>query len=338
MSTEVAPSTVVPVVPRPRRRWPGALLGFALFAYVALLCTEYVDSARPAPLLGPAGLLTYLPYAVLLAALIGRYGPLSVRTLYLVGAVVGLAGEAFGTHAVWARAGGPHPVLPPIGGFAPWEFATLVGTYHPVLSAVVPVLLGAAVFGTPYAGTLPRVQLRALLVALPVLTGVFAGFGHQEPTVFAAALVVNAGTLTLLVAAYCRWGGPVGRVPAPVVAGAAVVAVAWSVVGAVRYRLDPVTLAGTVAVLLVLLAAVARSVRLDRRRPAHTGDAPAFRWPAYLGYLGGFAVVATAAYAALMITGGLGATTAALVALVAGAAGTGYLALTVLRVLLPRRR
>lgn len=337
MSSPADVTTAAPTAPAPRRRRLAAVLGLALFAYVALLCSCYVGNTTPSPLLSVPDLATYLPYAVLLAALVGRYGPLSPRTLYLAGAVLGLAGEAFVTHAVWARAGDSRPVLPAIGGFAPWESVTLVGTYHPVLSALVPVLAGAAVFGTPYAARLPRARLRAVLVALAVLTGVFAGFGHQQPTIFTAALVVNAATFTALVAAHRRWGGPVGPVPRPVVALAALVAVAWSVVGVVRYRPDPVTLAGTLGVLAVLLVALARAVRLDRR-PAASPAAPDFRWRPYLAYAGGFAVIATAAYVVLLVTGGLGATTAALVALVAGAAGTGYLALTVLRVLLPRRR
>lgn len=322
------------------RRVVGAALGLALFAYTALLCAEFVSNSAPAPLLIGYKLLAYVPYYVLLLALIGRYGRLSVRSLYLFGAVLGLASESFVTKVAWAHPDGSNPVLPPVAGFGPWELVTLVFAYHPVLSVLVPVLLAGAAFGLPYPVALGTGARRALLAVLPVLTGVFASFGHRDPRVFAAALVVNAITLSALIAAYRRWGAPVRRVPRWLTIAALVVVVAVTGFALpVRFVPAPATVLVTCAALAVLVTALARSVRRDRDKPAPVVDArPAFspRW--YAAYLVGFAVVALGCFGLLRLAAGAGATVVALLALAAGAVGTGYLVLAVIRALLPHRQ
>lgn len=335
-----APPPVVTGTPAASHRPAAAVLGFALFAYTALLCAEFVSDSSPAPLFRGLNLLTYLPYYVVLVALLGRYGRLSVRSLYLFGAVLGLASESFVTKAVWAHPEGWKPVLQPVAGFGPWELATLVFAYHPLLSVVTPVLLASSVFGTPYRAGLPTRTRRTLLVALPALTGAFASFGHQTPAVFAAALIINAVTFTALVAAYLRWGSAVPRVPRWLVTVALVCIAGWSAAALWnRYVPSPVTLAVTLLALAVLVVALRRSVRADSAQPAleTPPPPPTFRAGRYLGYLAVFTAIAAACYALLDAAGGIGAAALAMTLLVVGVIGAGYVVVSVVRVLLPAR-
>jgi hypothetical protein len=331
------PAATVTGTPAVRRRPAAAVLGFALFAYTALLCAEFVSGSSPAPLLRGWNLLTYLPYYVVLVALIGRYGPLSVRSMYLFGAVLGLASESFVTKVVWAHPEGWKPVLHPVAGFGPWELATLVFAYHPLLSVVTPVLLAGSVFGTPYRAGLPTRTRRTMLVLLPVLAGAFASFGHQTPVVFAAALIVNAVTFTALIAAYLKWGTAVPRVPRWLLVVALVVIMGWSAAAFwTRYVPSPATVAVTLLVLAVLIVALLRSVHRDGQQPVPETP-PTFRAGRYLGYLAAFTVIAAGCYALLDLAGGIGAAVLALAALAAGLAGAGYVVVSVVRVLLPAR-
>lgn len=325
--------------PAASHRPAAAILGFALFAYTALLCAEFVSDSSPAPLFRGLNLLTYLPYYVVLVALIGRYGRLSIRSMYLFGAVLGLVSESFVTKVVWAHPESWKPVLQPIAGFGPWELATLVFAYHPLLSVVTPVLLASSVFGTPYRAGLPTRTRRTLLVLLPVLTGAFAAFGHQTPVVFAAALIINAVTFTALIAAYLRWGSAVPRVPGWLLIVALVAIVGWSAVAFwTRYVPSLGTLAVTLLMLAVLVLALLRSVRADAAQPPpEAPPPPTFRAGRYLGYLAVFTVLAAGCYALLDAAGGIGAAALALALLAVGVAGAGYVVVSVVRVLLPRR-
>lgn len=89
------------------RRLAGPLLGGLLPSYAALLSAEYVSSSPVALLVG-FNVLAYVPYYIVLLAVIGRAGPLSVRSLYLFGAVLGLGTESFITKVAWAHPAGWH--------------------------------------------------------------------------------------------------------------------------------------------------------------------------------------------------------------------------------------
>lgn len=260
------------------RRLAGPALGGLLPGYAALLSAEYVSSSSPIPLLVGFNVLAYLPYYVVLLAVITRAGPLSGRSLYLFGAVLGLGTESFITKVAWAHPAGWTPVLGQAAGFGLWELAVLVFTYHPLLSVLVPVMLCGDIFGLPRSWVLAPRTRRRLLAALPVLTGAFAAFAGQPPVMAGAALAVNAVTMTILVAAWRRWGTPPRRVAAPwlvaaVACGAGFAAAALGV----RYTPAPGTLLATIAVLVLLALAFARSVRRDsvtRSGPA-AGEATA---------------------------------------------------------------
>jgi hypothetical protein len=348
------------------RRLAGPLLGGLLPVYAALLSAEYVSSSSPVPLLVGFNVLAYVPYYIVLLAVIGRAGPLSVRSLYLFGAVLGLGTESFITKVAWAHPAGWAPVLGQAGGFGPWELAVLVFTYHPLLSVLVPVMLCGDAFGLPRGWPLAPRARRLLLAALPVLTGAFAAFAGQPPAVAGAALAVNAVTLTALVAAWRRWGAPPRRIAAPWLAAAVACGVFFAAAALpVRYTPAPGTLLATIAVLVLLALAFARSVRRDAVPRAAASTPPAstppagepaarepaagepaappvsFGWRGYLTYLAGFAVVSWACYLVLTLAGGPGRVVVALLALAGGIAGTGYLLACVARALLPespRRR
>jgi hypothetical protein len=337
------------------RRRAGPLLGGLLPVYAALLSAEYVSSSSPVPLLVGFNVLAYVPYYVVLLAVIARAGPLSVRSLYLFGAVLGLGTESFITKVAWAHPAGWAPVLGQAGGFGLWELAVLVFTYHPLLSVLVPVMLCGDAFGLPRRWPLAPRTRRLLLAALPVLTGAFAAFAGQPPTVAGAALAVNAVTLTALVAAWRRWGTPPRRIAAPWLAVAVACGAGFAAAALpVRYLPAPGTLLATIAVLVLLALAFARSVRRDAvtrsaasQPPAGTppsgepaaGERPAppvsFTWRGYLTYLAGFAVVSLACYLLLTLSGGPGRVVVALLALAGGIAGTGYLLACMARALLP---
>ena len=315
------------MAPISRRRRFGPVLGFLLFCCTAVLCAEFISDSTPAPLLVGDKLLAYLPYYVGLVWLIGIRGGLSARSLYLFGATLGLAGQTFGT--------GRWPAL----GLG-WEQTVIALTYRPLLAVVVPVLVCASVFGTPYRVGLSRRARWALLAALPVMAGAFAAVGGQQLVVFVAAIVVNAVLYTIVVTVYRRWGGPVPWLPTWLAIVAAAGAAAELARGLwLAYGASPLPILATLGGLALMIAALYRSTRRDR--PVEDPGPPNLSVREYLAYLPVFAALAIGFFwligAVNGVTANAGSETVALIALATGVAGVAYLAVVVVWMLLPRR-
>lgn len=315
------------------RRFLGAAAGYACVLLVALLTAEFVSSSSPIPLTVPLNLLAYGPYWLILLGVSARVGPLSFRTHYLFGALIGIGTESFVTKVVWGHPESWQPVLPMLGGFGSYELFFLVLVYHPVFSCAVPFLLCRHYFGLPHPAWLPTRPRRLILAALPVVAGLFLSLG-QSPATVAVAFAVDAAALTTVVAAFRALGRPPSfRMPRWLLAVLAAVAAAVDAVNLPRrYVPGPVTLGVTVVMLAVVVLLVFRSVRVDSREPRVQPPHPAmFTWRGYLAYLGYFAVALAASYAPVLLLGDAWRVVTIGLACLGGVAGNAYLVVTVVR-------
>lgn len=315
------------------RRFLGAAAGYACVLLVALLTAEFVSSSSPIPLLVPLNLLAYGPYWLLLLGVSARHGPLSFRTHYLFGALIGLGTESFVTKVVWGHPESWQPVLPMLGGFGSYELFFLVLVYHPVFSCAVPFLLCRHYLGLPQPVRLADRPRRLMLAGLPVVAGLLLALG-QSPGMVAVAFAVNAVVLTLVVAAFRALGRPPSfRLPRWLLVALVAVAVAVDAVNLPRrFVPGPVTLGVTIVLIALVVLLVVRSVRVDGRESrAVTPHLPGFTWRGYLGYLGYFAVALAVSYAPVLVLGDVWRVVAIALACLGGVVGNAYLVVTIVR-------
>jgi len=284
------------------RAWRRAL-GYALALYIAVLSAEYVSSSAPIPIASPILLLGYIPYYVALLLVGSRWGPLSFRSHYLFGAIIGLGTESFLTKALYGQPEHGEPFGPVVAGFDVWGLVWVVFTYHPLVTTAIPFLLARHYFGLPQPSAMTHRWRSASLAALPVAAGILAAITGQPPEVVVPAFALNAATLTVLIAVFRRSGRPPasrhGRWQWVITLGLALVLALGSLPQ--RYVPESGALVATVAGLLVLAWAFFRSVRLDAATtPTGLEHRPAFRWWAYLRYLIFFAAALALSYAAAL--------------------------------------
>ncbi len=193
------------------------LLFWALLGCASVILTEVVTFSFPFPFVTVWGLLVICPlytlHVLVLAWLIFRRGAVSLYTLFLAGALLGMY-EAYVTKVLWNPTWGDATVT--FGGVYVVQTAILVLFYHPLMAFVLPLLVCESLFTTS------RELLRSLharsqrwISSRPVLTsavlGIYGGAFHAV----AASSVRNSLTSVLLsafvwgvvVLAWKRWGG-----------------------------------------------------------------------------------------------------------------------------------
>lgn len=286
-------------------RWAGSLLGYALVLIVALLSAEYVSGSTPIPLLDWHNLAAYWPYDLALLSL-GALVPLSGRSHYLFGVLLGLGTETLLTKVAWGHGDQFQAIGPIVGGFALWELGWLVLTYHALFSITIPFMLCGHYFGLPTARRVPDWPRRAMLVALPLTTGVEAAFGSQPPELVSLAFAVNAALLTLLIAVWRRWGKKPRWKRRKL--GWAIL-LGWAAAFAALllgdgYRPPLALLLVTLVCIGLAAILVWLSVELDRRtQPPATGVRPSFTWYGYAAFLASWIGVEGISYGGLLLLG-----------------------------------
>lgn len=257
------------------------------------------------PLLVPLTFASYFPFFVIGCYAAARFGPLSFRSYYLLGALLGITTESFVTKVAWGHPADFAAIGPAIGGFSAWELFWIVLTYHPVFSIAIPFLLGCHYLGLPRPAAMRLWSKRLAVFGLPIVGGALSAFG-ASPTGLLLATAVNLGTFTLLLALNRWWGAPprfnLNRLGWVFVLGVVVVLAAV----ALPYRYVPD--AATVTITVLMIAALAwlfrRSVRLDAARPGSEREHVAtFGWWRYLSYLVYFCAALGATYGAFVMLG-----------------------------------
>jgi hypothetical protein len=342
-SFEAYPAAQPAAVPaaRPAARWR-RVIGYMLALYGPLLSAEYISSGVQMPLLVPLTFATYFPFFVIGCYATARFGPLSFRSYFLLGALLGLQQETFVTKVAWGHPADFTAIGPALGGFSAWELFWIVLTYHPVFSAAIPFLLGCHFLGLPRPAAMGAGLKRLAIFGLPVVAGALSAFG-ATPTALLLATAVNLTTYTILLALF-RWVGTRPNFHLSWIGWAVVIGVVVVLsVGSIPYRFtpDPLTIALSGIGVLLLAWLFRRSVRLDADRPRPDQEhVPTFRWLRYFGYLAYFCVVLGATYAALMLLGDLRYVVLLVLTSAAAVAGNLFLIVSIFRVVftrIPRR-
>lgn len=129
-----------PQPPRHVRYLFWALLG-SLSAYLA----EVPSGSFPWPFFHPWGVLVVCPlytlHTLLLAWLVFRFGPPRLSTLYLAGGLFGLY-EAYITKVIWLPFWQTPEDVVMFAGIAIWETIVIMFVWHPIMSFVLPLLVG----------------------------------------------------------------------------------------------------------------------------------------------------------------------------------------------------
>jgi hypothetical protein len=206
--------------PPTRRR---LLLSFAVLIWTGLLITEHFGASEAAGPLNPILVLTYGPYYVLAAAMVERTRDSRWRTLFVIGALLGLTTESYITRVLWVGwHGQENPTI--IGGWAPIETVVLVPFWHPMMSMVLPLALTRGVFGIPTAvAAMPRTWAVRFALLIPAVAGMFTDPGPFSPVL---------GLIECLGLAFLWWllrraGGPVPLRPSlGAIASSATIAIA----------------------------------------------------------------------------------------------------------------
>jgi hypothetical protein len=342
-------SVPTPEAPRSRgqpSRWQ-RLIPYALVLYVGLLCAEYVSSSTPVPVVQPESsfvpinILAYGPFYLVLLLMSARWGPLSFRTYYIFGALLGLTTETAITDVVWGHNETLKPILGVVGGFGIWEVTFLVFTYHPVFSTAVPFLVLGHYFGLAVPALMGSRTKAIVVYGLPVYTAIVWASGSKPVWLGALAAGANAAILTVLIASNRRFGARPRFVYGPLswALVIALIALIW-IVGVVgRYAPAPPTLIATLIGIGLLAWLSVRSARLDSAKPHQPAD-PMFAWRPYFLYLVYFSAVFLALLGVLGLVVGasqpVGDGLFLVFELIPGVLGTIYLIVIALRVILAR--
>jgi hypothetical protein len=294
--------TIDPTATPAPARWR-RLIGYLVLIYLAILGAEYVSSGTPIPPLNPYNFLAYPPYDWLLVLIAARWAPLSFRTYYIFGALMGLAVETSITNVAWGHGEGYNYFFPIVGGFGTWELFFMVLTYHPIFSIAIPFLLCSHYLGLPRPVPLGTRLRRVLLFGLPLYMGASWAMASKPAEIAIMATVVNLATVTLLIAVYRRWGAmPAVPTRRSWIVPILIIAVIW-VLGLFRWVPEPPTLIGTLVGIGLLGWMARRSAQLDTATRALPEFEPAFRWRGYLGYVVYFAAAFAIPLVALTAAG-----------------------------------
>jgi hypothetical protein len=328
--------------------WWRRLIPYLLVVVVGLLCAEFISSSTAVPLIQPEvafiplNVFAYGPFYLALLLMSARWGPLSFRTYYIWGALLGLTTETAITNLAWGHNETLKPVFGTFAGFGIWELLFLVFTYHPVLSTAVPFLLVGHYFGLAVPAPIPTRLKPIILYGLPVYGAMAWAMATKPFWLGALATAANIAILTALIALHRRFGATprfrYGRLGWVLLIG--FMALLWIAGLVARYVPPPETLIATLVGMGLLAWLSVRSARLDSARPRVDFE-PAFRWRPYFLYLAYFAVVFLAVFGVLgllVVASELFAIVLIVIfSVIPGAVGTLYLVFSALRVALTRR-
>lgn len=321
------------------RRFFGGLFGYACVLLVALLTAEFVSGSSTIPVIVLPNLMAYVPYWLVFLGVSARAGPLSFRTHYLFGALIGLGTESFITKVVWGHPQSWTPVLGMLGGFGIYELFFLVLVYHPLFSCAVPFLLLRHYLGLPQSAPMSDRWRRMALALLPVAAGLFLSLGRR-PTEVAIGFVINTAMLVAVLAVFRGLRrAPSFRLPIWVMGVLIALIMAVAAINLPqRHMPSSLTLMITLVGVGLLILLVVRSVAIDKRVPAEpVPHTPTFSWRGLLSYLGYFAVVLAAFYTPVLVLGDAWRTVTIGLACLVGVAGNVYLASSVIRMIAVRR-
>jgi hypothetical protein len=340
----VAESLAEPV----RASWWRRLIPYLLVVMVGLLCAEFISSSTAVPIIQPEvafvplNVFAYGPFYLTLLLISARWGPLSFRTYYIFGALLGLTTETAITNLAWGHNETLKPVFGTFGGFGIWELLFLVFTYHPVLSTAVPFLLVGHYFGLAVPAPIPARMKPIILYGLPVYGAMAWAMATKPFWQGALATAANMLILTAVIALHRRFGARprfrYGRLAWTLLI--AFMALLWIAGLVARYVPPPPTLIATLVGMGLLAWLSVRSARLDSTQP-RVGFEPSFSWRSYSLYLAYFAVVFLGVFGVLELfvvaSELVGIVLIVIFSVIPGAAGTLYLIITALRVALTRR-
>lgn len=256
------------------------LPGYLVVLYAGVLGAAYTSI----PEIDPIDLAGYLPFYLPILAVAARRGGLSVCSYYVGGVLLALGTQSF--------------VL------SGWKLAWAVLVGQAVFAVTVPLLLTSHHLGIPARVAVPGGLHRFSLVAPPVVAGATAAAVSASPRYVAGVFVVGSAGLSVLIWLYRRFGDqPEFRLPRwvwGVVAAFAVAVLVTRLVTAPDIP-GPTPIALTLAGLVILATAFWRSARLDAAD--HIPAPQPFQWPAYLRWLGLWALLEGTVYTGLRLLG-----------------------------------